>query len=31
MRYTKPYITQETSVKYLLNEINMYPMLIPFT
>ena len=25
----KPYITQETSAKYLLNKINMYPMLIP--
>ena len=26
--YTKPYVTQETSGKYLLNKINMYPMFI---
>ena len=25
----KPYVTQETSVEYLLNKINMYLMLIP--
>ena len=29
MRYKKPYVTQETSAEYLLNKINMYPMLIP--
>ena len=30
IRYTKPYVTQETSAEYLLNKINMtYPMLIP--
>ena len=29
VRYTKPYVTQETSAEYLLNKINMYPMLIP--
>ena len=29
MWYTKPYVTQETSAEYLLNKINMYPMLIP--
>ena len=29
MRYTKPYVTQETSAEYLLIKINMYPMLIP--
>ena len=23
MRYTKPYVTQETSAKYLLNKINI--------
>ena len=27
--YTKPYVTQETNAEYLLNKINMYPMLIP--
>ena len=25
----KPYVTQKTSAEYLLNKINMYPMLIP--
>ena len=29
MRYKKPYVTQKTSAEYLLNKINMYPMLIP--
>ena len=29
VRYTKPYVTQETSAEYLLNKINMYPILIP--
>ena len=29
VRYIKPYVTQETSAEYLLNKINMYPMLIP--
>ena len=24
VRYTKPYVTQETSAEYLLNKINMY-------
>ena len=29
VRYKKPYVTQESSAEYLLNKINMYPMLIP--